>query len=266
MNVTRQPKLSIIVPIYNEEDLLPEVLKRLRAIAWENREIILVNDCSTDRTQAILEPEKAKPDTYVLSHQINMGKGAAIRTGLSRFSGDIVIIQDADLEYRPDEIIDVVRPIAEGQALVCYGSRFLGSVQAMRLPNRIANWILAKMVSILYGQRITDEATAYKAFHRSIIERIPLECHGFEFCPEVTSKILKLGVPIYEVPVNFVARTVAEGKKIGWRDFITAVWTILKVRFFWSVKKATPPAIVESVPASHTRPENDPDGPSVKYE
>ena len=214
-----QPKLSIIIPIYNEEELLPEVLRRVRAIPWEHREIILVNDCSTDRTQSILEPEKQHADTLVLTHDQNQGKGAAIRTGLQFFTGDVVIIQDADLEYHPEEIIPVIEPIARGETLVCYGSRFLGEVEAMRLPNRAANWILAKLVSLLFGQRITDEATAYKAFHGSVIERIPLECHGFEFCPEVTSKILKLGYRIQEVPVRFKARTIAEGKKIGWGGF-----------------------------------------------
>ncbi len=241
------PKLSIIIPIYNEEELLPVVLKHVRSIAWDNKEIILVNDCSTDKTESILEPEKEHDDTRVLTHSENMGKGAAIRTGLRYFTGDIVIIQDADMEYDPDEIIQVIEPIAKGEALVCYGSRFLGKVENMRLANRVANWILAKLMSYLFFQRITDEATAYKAFHQSVIERIPLECYGFEFCPEVTSKVLKLGYHIKEVPVQFRARTVEEGKKIGWTDFFIAVWTMLKVRFLWSTKKATPPVEKKSL-------------------
>ena len=238
-----QPKLSIIIPIYNEEELLPEVLRRVRALPWPNREIILVNDCSTDKTQSILEPEKGRSDTLVLTHGSNQGKGAAIRTGLQYFTGDIVIIQDADLEYDPNDILRTVNPIAQGETQVCFGSRFLGTVEGMRLPNRIANWILAQLVSLLFRHRITDEATAYKAFHRSVILRIPLECHGFEFCPEITSKVLKLGYPIKEVPVSFKARTIEEGKKIGWRDFFVAVWTILKVRLFWSVRRAKPQVI-----------------------
>lgn len=245
---TVAPKLSIIIPIYNEEDHLPEVLDKVRSIEWPNREIILVNDCSTDRTQEILEPEKTKNDTLVLTHEQNMGKGAAIRTGLRYITGDIVIVQDADLEYEPHEIVSVIEPIARGEVSVCYGSRFMGSVKGMRLENRVANWLLAQLVSWLFWARITDEATAYKAFHREVIERIPLECHGFEFCPEVTSKILKLGIPILEVPVTFNARTIAEGKKIGWWDFVVAVWTILAVRIKWSTKKAIPPARIESKP------------------
>jgi len=209
-------------------------------------ELIVVNDCSTDKTVQILESEKHKPDTIVLKHDTNMGKGAAIRSGLQSVTGDIIIIQDADMEYDPAEITKIIQPIVDGKALVSYGSRFIGSYRNMRLANRVANWILAKTVSWLYLKKITDEATAYKAFHRTVIERIPLECHGFEFCPEVTSKVLKLGYDIYEVPVTFKARTVEEGKKIGWWDFIIAMWTLFTVRFFWSKKKAKP-AIKERI-------------------
>ncbi|MFH1741871.1 MAG: glycosyltransferase family 2 protein, partial [bacterium] len=217
-----EPKLSIIVPIYNEEELLPEVLRRVRALPWPNKELVLIDDCSQDGTGDILEQEEGKPDTIVLRHDRNRGKGAAIRTGLQHFSGDIAIIQDADLEYDPNEIPAVIAPIIRGEADVAYGSRFLGEVRRMRLPNRIANWILARLVSVLYGHRITDEATAYKAFRREIIKSIPLRCERFEFCPEVTARILKRGHRIVEVPVTFAARTFEEGKKIGWRDFIVA--------------------------------------------
>ncbi len=238
-----QPKLSIIIPIYNEEEFLPEVMRRVRALQWQNKEILLVNDCSTDHTYKILDGEKLQHDTIVLTHAVNMGKGAAIRTGLLEATGDIVIVQDADLEYNPEEILPVIEPIVRGDALVSYGSRFMGSVRDMRMQNRVANWILAKTVSWLFFQRITDEATAYKAFHKTVIDRIPLECHGFEFCPEVTAKILKLGYRIHEVPVNFTARTIAEGKKIGWPDFFVAMWTLIKVRLFWSTKHAKPAVI-----------------------
>jgi glycosyltransferase involved in cell wall biosynthesis len=223
-------KVSIVVPIYNEEDLLEKVLERLRALPLD-LELILVDDHSTDRTPEILAREARKPGTRVLRHDRNQGKGRAIRTGLEHATGDIVIIQDADLEYRPEEIVDVLRPIQEGRTNVAYGSRFRGRVIGMRFANRMANHILAWLVTILYFQRITDEATAYKAFRREVVQAIPLTCRRFEFCPEVTAKVLRRGEKIIEVPVTYVARTFEEGKKIGWRDFLVAVWTLLKYRF-----------------------------------
>ncbi len=223
-------KLSIVIPIFNEERLLPEVLENVRKIPFE-KELILVDDCSVDGTRAILEKEKNKLDTIVLYHKINQGKGASIRTGLAHVTGDIVIIQDADMEYNPSEIPMVIEPILQEKTQVSYGSRFKGVVKQMRLPNRVANYFLASLVSLLYGQRITDEATAYKAFRTEVIKSIPLICQRFEFCPEVTAKVLKRGYPITEVPVTFVARTFEEGKKIGWRDFIQAVYILLKYRF-----------------------------------
>jgi glycosyltransferase involved in cell wall biosynthesis len=223
-------KISIVIPIYNEEELLPAVLGRVRALPFE-KELILVDDCSRDRTPDILAEEGKRPDTVILRHEKNQGKGRAIRTGLERATGDIVIVQDADLEYRPEEIMDVLRPIQEGRTNVAYGSRFMGRIEGMRFPNRAANHFLAWFVSLLYGRRITDEATAYKAFRRELIQSIPLNCRRFEFCPEVTAKVLKRGEKIIEVPVTYVARSFEEGKKIGWRDFITAVWTLIKYRF-----------------------------------
>jgi glycosyltransferase involved in cell wall biosynthesis len=184
-----------------------------------------------DGSREFLSGEEKKPATKVLYHERNMGKGAAIRTGLTAASGDIIIVQDADLEYEPAEIPSVIAPILSGETDVCYGSRFLGEVKRMALPNRVANAILAKTVSLLYGQRITDEATAYKAFRRSVLASIKLECTGFEFCPEVTAKVLRSGHSIKEVPVSFVARTHQEGKKIGWRDFFIAMHMLLKIRF-----------------------------------
>jgi glycosyltransferase involved in cell wall biosynthesis len=224
-------KLSIIIPIYNEVELLPTVLENVRALNIE-KELILVDDCSKDGTVEILKEEEKKPDTIVLYHNVNQGKGSAIRTGLKHFTGDIVIIQDADLEYNPEDIPRVVQPIIEGKCEVAYGSRFLGSIKRMRLPNFIANKILAGLISLLYGQKITDEATAYKAFSKNAICSINLKCERFEFCPEVTSKVLKKGYRIIEIPVSFEARTFEEGKKIGWRDFIIAVKTIFHCKFY----------------------------------
>ena len=223
-------KVSIIMPIYNEVELLPKVLDHVRAVPLD-KELVLVDDHSTDGTAEILRAEAEKPDTRVVYHERNQGKGAAIRTGLRHATGDIVIIQDADMEYVPAEIVSVVQPIIEGRVNVVYGSRFKGKIIGMKLPNRVANHVLAWMVTILYGHRITDEATAYKAFRREVIERIELTCRRFEFCPEVTAKVLRLGEKIEEVPVTYRARDFEAGKKIGWRDFFVAVWTLLKNRF-----------------------------------
>lgn len=228
---SNQPLVSFIIPIYNEVLLIETVLRRVRALPLR-MELILVDDCSNDGTTEILEKEKGKPDTIVLRHDRNRGKGAAIRTGLARSSGDIVLIQDADLEYNPEEIPPLIQPIIDGQSNVVYGSRFMGRVERMRLPNRIANFLLAVFVSALYGHRLTDEATAYKVFRGDLIRSIPLNCERFEFCPEITAKVLRKGESILELPVNFEARTFAQGKKIGWWDFIEAVSTLIRYRFW----------------------------------
>lgn len=222
--------ISIIIPIYNEEKLLPQVLENVRKLPFA-MELILVDDCSRDGTCKILDGQKIHPDTIVLHHDINQGKGASIRTGLAHVTGDIVIIQDADLEYDVNDIPKVLEPILSGKTMVAYGSRFMGQITGMRLPNRIANYLLALIVSVLYGQKITDEATAYKAFRTEVIRSIPLQCTRFEFCPEVTAKVLKKGYSIIEVPVKYTARTFEQGKKIGWRDFFQALGILLKYRF-----------------------------------
>jgi glycosyltransferase involved in cell wall biosynthesis len=227
----RDVLVSIVIPVYNERDFLGRVLDKVRAVPL-NKEIILVDDGSTDGTRDLLREEAKKPGTRVLFHRHNMGKGMALRTGFKKATGDIVIVQDADLEYEPMEIPSIVLPIAEGRCAVSYGSRFLGRTPTgMRLPNYVANRLLAYLVIVLYGQVITDEATAYKAFRRELLQTIPLKCRRFEFCPEVTAKVLLRGARIHEVPCTFFARTFEEGKKIGWRDFITAVSTLFKCRF-----------------------------------
>lgn len=226
-----KPLLSIVIPIHNEIRLIAKVLDRVRGMSYEPKELVLIDDASNDGTTDFLKNEESKPNTCVFYHRKNLGKGAAIKTGIQHVTGEIVIVQDADMEYDPDDIPKVIEPILSGETEVAFGSRFMGKVEKMRLRNRLANWILAKIVSLLYGQRITDEATAYKAFRRHVLEEIDLECKGFEFCPEVTAKVLRLGYHIVETPVTFVARTHFEGKKIGWRDFFTAMWVLIKNRF-----------------------------------
>ncbi len=226
-------KLSIVIPIYNEINLLPRVLERLREVEFPlELELILVDDYSKDGTREWLrENEVDKPNVRVFFHKQNIGKGAALRTGFKHATGDIILVQDADLEYDPYEIPKIIQPIIDERCRVAYGSRFLGRVPTgMRLQNFVANRILAWLVIIMFWQVITDEATAYKAFHRDVLDGIKLKCKRFEFCPEVTAKVLMSGERIHEVPVTFFARTFAEGKKIGWKDFVEAVWTMVKCR------------------------------------
>jgi len=226
-------KLSIVIPIYNERELLPIVLKQIREVNYPLvTELILVDDCSSDGTREYLkEVEEPKEDTVVLYHKKNVGKGAGLRSGFRRATGDIIVVQDADLEYDPKEIPAVIQPILDHRCKVSYGSRFLGRVPTgMRIQNFVANRILAFLVILLFGQVITDEATAYKAFDAEVLRGIRLRCRRFEFCPEVTAKVLMKGERIHEVPVTFFARTVEEGKKIGWKDFFEAVWTMMRCR------------------------------------
>jgi glycosyltransferase involved in cell wall biosynthesis len=218
------------MPVYNERDHIGEVLRRVRAMEYEPKELILVDDFSEDGTRKLLESQEEEEKTKVFYHDRNQGKGAAIRTGLEHTQGEIIMIQDADLEYSPEEIPKVIAPILRGETAVAYGSRFMGKIDKMRIQNLVANRILAWTVSLLYGQHLTDEATAYKAFRREVLGGIRLHCRRFEFCPEVTAKVLRKGHRIVEVPVSYTARRYQEGKKIGWRDFFVAMYILLKYR------------------------------------
>ena len=221
--------ISVIVPAYNESGTMRELLARLREAPFR-KEIIVVDDCATDGTGGILDGER---DIVLVRHDRNRGKGAAIRTGIARVSGDIIIIQDADLEYDPNEIPKVVAPIVEGVADVSYGSRFMrGLPKDMPFPNKIANLILAWTVRVLYRYPISDEATCYKAFRASVLKSMTLRCERFEFCPEVTAKALRAGHRIVETElINYRPRTQKKGKKIRWTDGIEAVFTLIRYRF-----------------------------------
>ncbi len=223
------PLVSVIVPVYNEERTIATLVERLLSAPFK-KQIIVVDDCSQDKTPEILS---TLSDIVVVRHERNRGKGAAIRTGLQYAIGEITIIQDADLEYDPNEIPKVVQPIAEGKAQVVYGSRFFkGLPKEMPLPNKIANLLLAWAVRLLFFYRLTDEATCYKAFRTELLKSYNLKCERFEFCPEVTAKTLRRGIPIVEVELtNYQPRTKREGKKIRWTDGLEAIKTLLHYRF-----------------------------------
>jgi dolichol-phosphate mannosyltransferase len=220
--------LAAVVPAYNEADTIAEVVTRLRAVPAVTQ-IVVVDDASTDGTAAVLAG-LAGPDLVTLRHERNRGKGAAIRTALAAVAAEAVIIQDADLEYQPEEIPSLLAPVARGESDVVYGSRFLGSLDGMRFANYLANKILAWTATLLFGQRITDEATCYKLFRTSALRSIPLTCERFEFCPEVTARLRRRGMRILELPITYRGRTTAQGKKIRLRDAWEAFATLWRWR------------------------------------
>ena len=224
--------LTVLLPIFNEINTLPELLARIQNVAID-KEIIIVDDLSTDGTREFLKSDAVskQSNVRVLFHEKNLGKGAALRTAIPFATGEFCIVQDGDLEYFPEDYLLILEAFQNGGAEVVYGSRFMGELPKMRPANRIVNWLLPAMVRTLYGFSLTDEATCYKAFKTKLLQSIPLTCERFEFCPEVTAKILKKGHRIVEVPIRYEARTMAAGKKIRWTDGVEAIWTLIKFRF-----------------------------------
>lgn len=226
-------RVSIIIPVYNESRTFPELLARVRQAELPpgcEREIIVIDDGSSDGTGQMLQ-EQADAGVVIARQNANRGKGAAIRAGIALASGDIVLLQDGDLEYDPADYARLLDPILRGEAQVVYGSRFRGKAAGMAWKNRLANRLLTAAANLLYGARITDEATAYKAFRMPVLRRLRIESRRFEFCPEVTAKVRRLGYRIHEVPIRYNARGIAEGKKIRARDGFHALWTLLRYRF-----------------------------------
>lgn len=222
--------LSIIIPCYNERNNIETIVQRVLESPVPNKEIIVVDDKSKDGTKQILE-EKIKPlVSKIVYHEINQGKGGALRTGFEHATGDIVIIQDADLEYDPAEFPKVVEPILNGKAKVSYGSRFLNGTSKGYLANRLANKFLTGLSNLFTHQKITDMETCYKCFLRKVIQSVDIKENRFGFEPEITAKISRLGIKIAEVPISYNPRTKEEGKNIGFKDGLRAIYCIWKYR------------------------------------
>ncbi|MDI6715607.1 MAG: glycosyltransferase family 2 protein [Actinomycetota bacterium] len=222
-------KLSVIIPCYNEKATILEILRKVQEVSID-KEIIIVDDGSTDGTRELLSG-LSDDNVKVILHEKNKGKGAAIRTGIGHASGDIIIIQDADLEYDPNDYPALVKPIENGDALVVYGSRLLRQNNISYLRYFLGGKLITLITNLLYGTKITDEPTCYKVFRADLLKSLDLKCTRFEFCPEVTAKIAKKHIKIHEVPISYYPRSLEEGKKIGWKDGIEAILTLLKYRF-----------------------------------
>ena len=226
-------KLSVIMPVYNESATIRQIVGKVMAVPL-HIELIIVNDASTDDTGGILTGEiQAKyPGIILLHHSVNKGKAAAIRTAIPYCTGDIITIQDGDLETEPNDLIRLTEPIRKGEASVVYGSRYLNPQEphlyrSYQLGGRILSWT----VNLLYGQHITDEPACYKVFKADILKSINLHYERFEFCPEVTAKVSKMGYKIKELPMNYYPRSFAEGKKLNWKDGLKALWVLFRYRF-----------------------------------
>ena len=223
-------KLSIVIPCYNEVRTIRHIVDRVRAAPVAEREIIIVDDCSRDGTRDLLRTEIAPLVDKVLYHEVNQGKGAALRTGFRAATGDIVVVQDADLEYDPQDYPRLLQPILEGKADVVFGSRFQGGQphRVVYFWHMVGNKFLTLLSNMATNINLTDMETCYKVFRREVLQRIEIEENRFGFEPEITAKVARLGVVIFEVGISYYGRTYAEGKKMGWRDGFRALWAIAK--------------------------------------
>ena len=227
-------KLSIIIPCYNEKSTIREVIDAVLAAPYDDKEIIIVDDCSKDGTKEVLLEEIEPLVHQILFHKVNQGKGAALRTGIQAATGDIVLIQDADLEYDPQEYPNLVEPILRNKADVVYGSRFMGSQphRVLYFWHSVGNMVLTILSNMFTNLNLTDMETCYKVFRREIIQGISIKENRFGFEPEITAKIAKLECRIFEVGISYYGRTYKEGKKIGWKDGFRAIYCIVKYNLF----------------------------------
>jgi glycosyltransferase involved in cell wall biosynthesis len=223
-------KLSVVVPAYNEKKTIREIIEQVRAVPYDT-EIIVVDDCSTDGTWDELTALADEGAIRLFRHTVNRGKGAACRTGLAEVTGDIILIQDADLEYDPSDYPALLDPILRKKSKVVYGSRFLGPHKAMYFWHTVGNKSLTLITNILFDTTLTDMETCYKVFTADINKQIKLKSNRWGFDPEITAKILKTGNRIYEVPISYTGREFWEGKKISWKDGLAVIWTLIKYRF-----------------------------------
>jgi len=226
-------KLSVIIPVYNEEDTVLEIISQVRNCGVKDLEIIVVNDCSTDSTETKLATLPPAADLKILKHEVNKGKGAAIRTAQANVTGDAVIIQDADLEYSPTEFPHLMRPMEADEADAVYGSRYSGrEILVDTFWHYTGNKILTTISNICSNLHLTDMETCYKMIRADIFKEMTLECNRFGFEPEITAKLSKKRCRIYEMPIAYRARSFDSGKKIGWKDGVAAIWYILKYNLF----------------------------------
>ena len=223
-------KLSVVIPCYNEKNSIHSIVEKVLAAPIANKEIIVVDDKSTDGTSDILDKEIAPLVSKVVHHEVNQGTGGALRTGFKHATGDVVIIQDADLEYDPNEYPLTVMPIVNGECDVCYGSRFLGQKAKGYMANRMANKFLTGLSNMFTHLHLTDMETCYKTFKREVIQAVDIQENRFGFEPEITAKIAKMKVRVKEVPISYYPRTNEEGKKIGFKDGVRAIVCIWKYR------------------------------------
>src|SRR5678816_4076963 len=224
------PLLSVVMPVYNERETIDEIVARVLAIPMRV-ELVVVDDCSTDGTRAHLGELQKQYGFTLLLQPRNQGKGAALRRGFAAVSGDIVAIQDADLEYSPEEFPMLAELIIDGRADAVFGSRFLGRHRVFLFTHYLGNRILTLLTNVLYNTMLTDMETCYKVMRREVLNGLNLESNGFGIEPEITAKIFKRGYRVYEVPISYDGRTYEEGKKISWRDGVVALWVLLKHRF-----------------------------------